>query len=313
MNHPPPEVRHRIVYLSHGGETYYQQTRYSALTLLDLLLAQRREDICIYVYTDRPEAFPQHPLIVCKSLSPEELQRFRGPHDYVHRIKLEVLRRAEREIGLPLVYVDSDTRWVSIPDEAFGSLHEPAVARPPVYMHAYEEPISANSAVAYYRLLSARRESLKNWSVDNESHWQVWNTGTIGVSPASQGLFDTALELNDELYPHSTVKPFIEQLAVSLLVVSRCEIKPFETYLVHFWKYGNEFPELVRRFFRAVPGSAGVHELAKACAQLDVSTEALEAVKRDPEFRRAQRRAKRSKSLRKRKVALKALWERWFG
>src|SRR5258707_8605008 len=111
-----------ILYLSHDGQKYHDQTRYSVLTLLALLLQQNRNDFRIAVYTDRPDLVPAHDLVKPIRVNAGEFAGMRGPLQYVHRIKLEVLRRAPGDLGTPLVYVDSDTRWLRIPHEPFATL-----------------------------------------------------------------------------------------------------------------------------------------------------------------------------------------------
>jgi hypothetical protein len=116
------QMQNTILYLSHGGQKYHDQTRYSVLTLLALLLGQSRNNFRIVVYTDRPGELPAHDLVRAVCVNPEQFAGLRGPLDYVHRIKLGVLRRALGELGAPLIYVDSDTRWLRIPNEPFAAL-----------------------------------------------------------------------------------------------------------------------------------------------------------------------------------------------
>ena len=111
-----------IVYLSHGGKKYYDQTRFSVLSLLHLLLKQQRQDVKIMVYTDAPDSVPAHPLVRTETLSRTQLQAYRGQFDYVHRIKLEVMLKAARELGTAVLYVDCDTRWLRVPDDLFARL-----------------------------------------------------------------------------------------------------------------------------------------------------------------------------------------------
>ena len=135
-------MQRKIVYLSHGGQKFYDQTRFSVLTLLDLLLKQGRDDYRIVIYTDRPEQSPAHDSIQSVRVSSAELKKFRGPLEFIHRIKLEVLRRAEADIGLPFIFVDCDTRWLKIPDEQFDLLadggRQQSGAAPVFYMHKFE-------------------------------------------------------------------------------------------------------------------------------------------------------------------------------
>lgn len=304
-------VRHKVIYLSHGAQAFHDQARYSALTLLDLLLRHQRSDVHIFMYTDRPEQVPAHPLIHAMPLTDDELGPLRGPLDYVHRIKLEILRRAEAEIGLPFIYVDCDTRWLSLPLDVFESLHAPELhPRPLLYMHVFEELVSATSSLGYFRLLTRKTADLAAWNLRTQPPWPVWNAGTIAVPGGAEGLFEEVLRVNDGLLPDAEVRRTIEQLALSLVVTERFEVRPFDRYLRHWWAFGYELPAVLRQFFAGLPPDLGVERLAAECGHFEPTESALLAVRQTPEFRRAMAREKRRKSIYKRKIALKALWLR---
>src|SRR5438067_964247 len=111
-----------IVYLVHGADKFYAQARLSILTLLDLLLKRARDDYRVVVYCDRPTRLPRHPFIHPVPLSAARLADWRGPIGYVHRVKIEALRDLAARAPDPFVYVDSDTRWLRLPDAEFESL-----------------------------------------------------------------------------------------------------------------------------------------------------------------------------------------------
>ena len=102
------QMRKTILYLSHGGPNYYDQTRYSVLTLLALLFEHNRNDVCIAVYTDRPDLLPAHDLIRAVRVEPKDFAAWRGPLNYVHRIKLCVLRRALGDLGVKPILAHSE-------------------------------------------------------------------------------------------------------------------------------------------------------------------------------------------------------------
>lgn len=307
-------MRHKILYLVHGDIGFHHQAIYSAATLLHLLLESKRADVVIHVYTDRPELWPAHPQVTTHRLEAEDLKRWRGPLDYVHRIKLEVLRRAESELGLPLVYVDCDTRWLAVPVDAFEALHtRTGTGKPPLYMHTFEEEVSEHSAPAYFRLLKGKSRQLAEWGIHSHPPWRVWNAGTIGVPVGSEGLFADVLTVNDGLLPDATVRRTIEQLALSLVVDERFELRPFDTWLRHWWAYGYELPFVLRRFFKDLPLGLDAMQLAAACNAYEPSEAELLAVRQTADYRRDMAREKRKKSIYKRKIALKALLLRLTG
>ncbi len=294
-----------ILYLSHGGQRYHDQTCYSVLTLLALLLEQKRNDFRIVVYTDRPDQLPAHDFVQAVRVTPEECAGLRGPLDYIHRIKLGILRRALGDLGAPLIYVDSDTRWLRIPDEPFAALSASG-APPACYLHKVEGSISASLFPQYFRLLRKQRRRLMKWRLPPDPPWTMWNSGTIGIPVRSEGFMDEVLQVNDELLPHVGYRNCVEQLALSLVAASRFEVRPFDAYLEHWWSYGSELPVFLRRFFDPLPPGLPVPEQAARAAQFCIIESDLRAIQSLPANRIARWCAKVRNSFYKRKIDLRA-------
>ena len=294
-----------IVYLSHGGQRYHDETRYSLLTLLALLFEQNRNDFRITVYTNRPDQLPAHELVEAVRVSPEEFAGLRGPLDYVHRIKLGVLQRALDDLGAPLIYVDSDTRWLRIPDEPFAALSDggtPSVC----YLYKVEGSISASFFPQYFHLLRKKRRRLMAWQIPSDPPWTMWNSGTVGMPSRSEGFMDEVLRVTDELLPHVGYRNCVEQLALSMVATSRFEVRPFDSYLEHWWPYGSELPIFLRPFFDSLPPGLPVPEQALRAAQFPIIESDLRAIQRRPANRVGRWCAKVRNSFYKRKIDLMA-------
>jgi hypothetical protein len=307
-------MQHKVVYLSHGGQKYYDQTRFSVLSLLHYLIEQKRNDVSIVIYTDDPEQSPAHNLVRSIELSREELRALRGPLEFVHRVKLETMRRAQADIGLPFIYVDCDTQWFKVPDEQFRILanggHEHEGDIPVFYMHKFEGELNAGFYPQYLRLLQSKRSNLIKWKIKADPPWEMWNSGTVGISPGMETFFDEALCVTDDLLLDIRHRMFLEQLAISITATSRFRVKPFDDCLAHYWNHGSELPILLGEFFDALPPDLSLEDLARECAQFRVEKSKLEQLqkKRANRFRRW--RAKVRNSIHKRKVDFKAFWLR---
>jgi hypothetical protein len=319
-----------ILYLSHGGQKYHDQTRYSVLTLLALLLAQNRNDVRIVVYTDHPDQLPAHDLVRAVRVSPGDFAALRGPLDYVHRIKLGILRRALGELDAPLIYVDGDTRWLQIPDAPFAALsgdplpetagvspassfndggrdaRGPGATPPPCYLYRIEGAISSDFFPQYFHLLRKNRHRLTAWRLPHDPPWTMWNSGTVGIPSRSAGFIDDVLRVNDELLPHVGFRNCVEQLALSLVAASRFDVRPFDAYLEHWWAYGSELPAYLRRFFDPLPPGLPVAEQAARAAQFTIIEADLRAIQRRPANRVVRWCAKVRTSFYKRKIDLLA-------
>jgi len=322
-----------VLYLSHGGPKYHDQTCYSVLTLLALLIQHNRNDFRIAVYTDQPGRLPAHDLVRAIPVNRREFAALRGPLDYVHRIKLGILQRALDELGSPLIYVDSDTRWREIPDVPFAALDfpghrasqphlspssqeagaferaggTPAVpGNPPCYLYKIEGTISPAFFPQYHHLLLRKRRQLAAWQLPLDPPWTMWNSGTVGIPRQSAGFIDDVLRVNDELLPHVGYRNCIEQLALSLVAASRFDVRPFDACLEHWWPYGCELPVLLRRFFDPLPSGLPVPEQAARAAQFRIIEDDLRTIQRRPANRFTRWVAKVRNSFYKRKIDLLA-------
>lgn len=294
-----------VVYLSHGGRKYYDQTRFSVLTLLQLLLQQQRSDVRIVVYTDDAASVPSHPLIQTMPLTAAEMVGYRGRFDYVHRIKLQVLRRATLELDGALLYVDCDTRWLSLPDALFARLAQTDAAQPVCCMHVPEGAFSPDFFPDYHRFIRDQAQSLQPLGVKSVDKLLMWNAGAIGVPPGSTAFFDDVLRVNDYLFTRVVPRNWVEQFALSLVACSRYQMLPLGDALHHYWNYSYEAPLYLARFFDAQPVDASVETLAASCAAHHWDESELKRLQAAPEHKRQRRRNKLRNSLRKRRVDMK--------
>jgi hypothetical protein len=293
-----------IVYLSHGGRKYYDQTRFSVLTLLHLLLKQRRTDVRIVVYTDDPSTVPTHDLIACIPLTREQLADYRGPFDYVHRIKLMALKHAASHFKTPLLYVDCDTRWFALPDQAFALLHEGGRA----CMHVEDGHISATYFASYIKPLERFRAHLQSLGVSKvPSNQMMWNTGVIGVPAGAEHFFDKVLAVNDFLFERAKPRNWVETLALSLVAENEFEMFALGAKLHHYWNYSYEAPIYLAEVFADMGSDRSVERQAEYCALHDWSEARLKALQGAPEHMRRRRLNKWRNSIAKRKIDLRLM------
>lgn len=300
-------MRKTIVYLAHGDRKFHDQTRYSVLTLLAQLLEHDRNDFRVVVYTDRADELPLHDLVRAVAVSPAEFAALRGPLDYVHRVKLGILRRAVCELGDPLIYVDSDTRWRQLPDAPFDALSAaPAAGPAPCYLYKVEGTISARLFPQYLRLLQRQSCRLAMRGIREVPPWTMWNSGTVGIPRHGGDFIDEVLRVNDELLPYTGFRNCVEQLALSLVAAARFDVRCFDAYLEHWWSYGSELPVVLGRFFDALPPGLTVGQEAARAAGFRIDECELRAIQARPANRFARWRDKMHRSLYKRRIDLRA-------
>lgn len=305
-----------ILYVMHGSQKYVDQLWFSFLTLLDLLNRADREDVGIVIYTDQPERCPVHPRVRVIRFSAADLARWRGPLDFVHRVKIEILRRAVQDVGAPLIYVDLDTRWLALPDNALADLanHQEAQhTRPTLYMHVLEGALSARVHPRYFAAMQSKRavkSILSNWGIPVSPPWPMWNAGGVGLRAGTESFLDDALALCDELLLWLRPYAYVEQLSLSLLANQRFEVKTLEDCVHHYWGVSGEFAPVVRKLLSELEGVSELEQRASVCAGYHWDEQALRDTQRVPQHLWTTRLAKMRASVRKRQLDLKALWLR---
>jgi hypothetical protein len=300
-----------IIYACFGGARYYAQLRFSLLSLFGLLDTEPRPGLRIVVYCDDPRQVPVHPQLSTIALSARELAAYRGPLNYVHRVKPSVLARAEREVGLPFLYIDTDTRWLRLPDAALAALAAPDGAT--AYMHVCEGTIDRHRESRYYRLLRRHTALLADFGIPAQGPWTNWNAGVIGLPVSAAGFFDQVLRLTDRLILLTSRRNWVEQLATALIADSRFRLTAIDDCIEHYWGYSGEFSPLLSRFLDGLPAQASLAEQARLCSGFQVTPEQIAAIRRDRRYRRQRFYGKLRNSLRKRVLDLRILWLRRFG
>lgn len=298
-----------IVYLSHGGKKYYDQTRFSVLSLLHLLLKQQRQDVKIMVYTDAPDSVPAHPLVRTETLSRTQLQAYRGQFDYVHRIKLEVMLKAARELGTAVLYVDCDTRWLRVPDELFARLEEGKAS----CMHVNEGVFGPGFFPDYLAAVDKHGAELRKMGVADVRGLAMWNAGVVGASADMVPFFETALRVNDFLLPRVEARNWTEQLAWSLVACDGREPLALGDALHHYWNYSYEAPLYLAEVFAGMEPGWDVARQAEYCGEFAWDESRLKTIQADPEHKRQRRRNKLRNSISKRKVDWRILIARLRG
>jgi hypothetical protein len=252
------------------------------------------------VYTDRAEKAPQHPLVQVVEIESAMLKTYRGRFDYVHRIKHCVLLLASRELRGPLLYVDSDTRWLAIPDQALCTLKESkGDTHPHCCMHEIDGAFSETHFRDYHRFVTEHADELKAEGIHHLDRLLNWNAGAIGMPEGNTAFFEEALRLSDFLFTRVKPRNWVEQFAWSMLGCDRCQMFALGDCLHHYWRYSYEAPIYLRRFFEALPARINSEQLAEACATHPWSQEALIEIQSQPKYVWIRRWLKFKNSLKK--------------
>jgi hypothetical protein len=299
-----------IVYIVHGARKYHDQTRFSILTLLHLLLTQQRTDLRIHVYTDTPDALPVHPLVSSETLSPAQFRACRGRFDFIHRVKLVLIRRASRELGSALLYIDGDTRWRHLPQAVFDGLRRGDEC----CLCAREGELGPDFFPSYLAALRRHRQPLRAAGLPELERPVMWNSGAVGTPAGADAFYDTALALGDTLLTRVRPRLWLEQLAFSLTAHSRYPVvRTLDAAVDHYWTHGSEAPLYLREIFAGMDPDWSIERQAEYCANIRWDEERLRQIQADPAQRAMRRAARRRASLAKRLTDLRILLARLRG
>src|SRR5215218_7933039 len=102
-----------ILYQAYGGVDFINECRYSLLKYLHVYNLKPPATTGIFVYTDQPhlfsDFFPFFHRLEFIPLKNETIKQWRGPHDFVHRFKIEMILDFLNRFDGNLLYCDTDT------------------------------------------------------------------------------------------------------------------------------------------------------------------------------------------------------------
>jgi hypothetical protein len=231
----------RLLLLAYGRETEYHR---AILAALSCWAWQPRQAVAATIFTDQPAFFEPYLAglpVEYHLLTPDYLTELRGPQQYVHRVKAQLIARAFAQYPEEeLLFIDSDTFFLTSPD----SLLQGLAAGQPV-MHQREYRLS--EAVGIYaefnqatypkkllELLSNRRFALGEAKVQFHPTQSCWNSGVLGLPRTLAPLLPDMLHLVDELYA-GTGWFISEQLGFSLALQAQGQVQACDRYVYHYW------------------------------------------------------------------------------
>lgn len=235
-----------LVYQAYGHKDILHEVLVSIYSLYKACKDQRPT---VVVYTDSvsylARLLPQD--VIFESVLPSQWQAWKGPHAFVHRAKIEMLRHFCAHYDGSLLYCDTDTFFTHSPEPLFEEL-----AKGRLMMHMDEGPLGHTKNVVFQKIkkfLSTYRYNGK--SIPTSTH--MWNAGVLGFTTKQKGILEEVLQLTDDLY-QAYPKHVMEQLAFSFYfqqhTLSECT-----AIIFHYWDF-KEYRIVLTRFFEAHKGES---------------------------------------------------------
>ncbi|KQS32310.1 hypothetical protein [Pedobacter sp. Leaf194] len=244
-----------LVLLAYGRETEYYRAIFCVLSFIAWVDDPKR--VRIIIYTDKPASFEPYLKgleITYYLLTPELLEDMLAGTGFLHRRKVAVIDLTFKNFPeSDLLFVDSDTFFIANPKAILNGF-----APGKSFMHKREYDFKTGLELfssfkqgdyteAFIKFITSRSFKIGG-IVENFTETDYsWNSGVLGLNKGFCKLMPDVFILTDRFYSNS--KWFVsEQLAFSLILQKRTEIRATDEFILHYW--GNRQKILVDNLIR---------------------------------------------------------------
>ena len=239
-----------IVFLCYGHERVFHECAYALLSLCRLYHTDELKNKEIWIYTDNPEWFKALnstlPLNY-RAVDNITINKWRGSSEFVHRVKIEILKDLTSSKTGNILYVDTDVVFTHRIEKVFADIDAGKL-----YMHIRESKVSdkANPVLRKLNNYLEGAQLQQNGKPLNEM--AMWNAGVLGFNTQHNQLLDEVLAFTDTEYPKFP-KHVVEQFAFSVYFQDTDDIKAAAPYIFHYWNM-KEAGSILSSFFRHFKG-----------------------------------------------------------
>lgn len=236
-----------VVYQAYGRWDIIQQALFSIASLCRHF--PNGLPFEVQVYSDQTAElrsfFADTPNIRLVPITQDQIQRWRGAIDFVHRVKLEILKQAVQGSPNALVYLDGDTVFKTSPVELFKQINDRTSL-----MHVRESTLGEPGDPLTKKIgkfVKKKSFEVNGQPVQIPMATAMWNAGVIGISKKNTALFDSMIAMTDSLYSQYQ-KHVMEQLAVSYYLQTAGAVLPSDQVILHYWPQKEEYDRAIKEF-----------------------------------------------------------------
>lgn len=251
-----------IVLQAYGATVNLNQNIFCFLTLLHQWRQVRESvpaEVEVVIYTDQPAVFKKFfgplPRLRYEDLGPNRIKAWRGSIDFVHRVKVEMLKNAaQKHPQSQIFYVDGDTLFLRDPTELFSEINGAHS-----WMHELENVIEQGSdpiSKKLTRFLRRREFQVGSEKIRVPTDLAMWNAGVLGFAPEFAPQLINVLTLTEQLYS-SYPKHVMEQLAFSYYLQKFTQVRESRHVILHYWRQKELYNERIAGFLAENESLAG--------------------------------------------------------
>ncbi|RMG73373.1 MAG: hypothetical protein D6722_03925 [Bacteroidetes bacterium] len=259
-----------VIYLAHTDPRFLRQARYSILSLM-AYLPPFGADYRLTVFTDAPEWFVDLGAEI-EPMDAARIAAFRGPDDFVHRMKIMALKTVMDQYEGAALLVDSDNLVYADPLPLLAQLQNGHFLLNQIEEHL-DQPQSPLGRK--YRRFFRQHPQIPTPAgpLIVPDDLALWNAGIVGI-PAGKGhLLEQVLAVCDYLYHHYP-KHIAEQVAFNLVLGQNGDILAGEGCFYHWFGHGQAINRLIESVFAQVEGQPVAAQIAAVAASREATLSA---------------------------------------
>jgi hypothetical protein len=239
-----------IVLQAYGDEGIFNECAFALLSLCRQHTKEELQNVEIWIYTDKASFFKTFEgcwlNIRFREINASLIKKWKGSIDFVHRVKIEVLRHFTEANEGQVLYLDTDVYFSNSLSTIFSNISQGRL-----YMHVLEGQVHNSSNLVLRKL--SRFIKNKSFSVNGKQvtipqEVTMWNAGVLGFHTRHKHLLDDILAFTDVVYAQFP-KHVIEQFAFSLYFQQTSPLLSANKEIHHYWNT-KELRSVLSSFFR---------------------------------------------------------------
>jgi len=262
-----------VLYQVYGKKNLFNQVLFSILTL-HYFLQKEKETFEIVVYTDNPHYFKAYQTslnLKLETLTAQQIEEFKGEDNFVHRVKICVIKDCLAKYKKNVFYLDSDTYFNQSPLQLISQIDsETSIMNTNDYdLQNAEELYENGDWLKIRRAIRDYEYEVDGKVVKIPLSTRMWNAGIIGISYENKNLVDDVLKLTDQIYKNKKVFT-VEQFAFSYCLQNKTRLITTGDVITHYWPnhigmyWKNQYDDYISRFLRENKFKSVDEQAAKA-------------------------------------------------
>lgn len=239
-------TKNYIVTQCYGNEGIFYECAFLLLSISRLYGSHFLPHTEIWVYTDNPEWFSrfQCPLpLHFRKMDAATITQWKGADNFVHRLKIELLRDLIQNHKGNILYMDTDVVLTHPIEEVLTNIDKGAL-----YMHVQEGRVSDGHNKVLQKLSAFLNGNADMRSADHGiANTYMWNAGVLGFNTQHHDILEKVLTFTDKMYKLYP-KHVVEQFSFSYHFGKAGDIKAAAPYMLHYWNL-KEMREVFSSFF----------------------------------------------------------------